>query len=435
MSGDIIVNVNPVGDGISACFVEAPFHLTNGGLTTLVRLNEVHAVTGPDAIQAVGRLLAAKIRENPVVDTVLTRIMTHPAAPPSIPIYFRVSDADAHGLSWEALVSDGNFIALDERWPILRIARGGNVTYGTERVFAPPLHLVCVLSAVGCPAVAEWQAIYSAVTQARTVRFPITVTLFAGEETEIINAVERLNDPGVAVRPVPANASDLLDALAALKPEPHLLHFYCHGTIAGDVRELAIGTISDFDNADGSFGPSSVKLKTQELGPVAKKAGTWAVILNTCRGAEAAGPPLTHAEEIVNGGVPIAIGMRRQVDAEDASAFSAAFYPAAFRAIHEAVGATDSATMSWGDTVLQARRKLRDRHGADPALHDAWTVPVLYTRPGPFTVLPATPAERDDTIQRLGTTRTTRGLLNVLPEGTPQDVLDELTAILSEGSA
>ncbi|MER5326908.1 CHAT domain-containing protein [Streptosporangium roseum] len=434
---DIIVYLNPFQGGGSACYVKAPLEFVDSDLVTQVRFDEVYALHGP-TVRQVGELLAAKIRENHAVDSVFDHVLHHPGGLSSQPIGFRVGDADAHGLSWEALRCGNDFIALDPRWPIVRIARGGNVQDGAQRSFAPPLHLACVLSAVGRPAINEWWKIYSAVRNARrSLQFPIRVTLFAGEEAEVIKlakkAARKLGDPDVRVEPVPGNASELLKTLTDLTPPAQLLHFYCHGMIASTERMLEIGTINDFDNAGGEFGPSSVQLRVQELGQTAAKTGTWAVILNICHGAEAAGTALTHAEEIVNSGVPVSIGMRRQVDAEDAFAFSGAFYPEVFAAIRNAVLRPDVQMISWGDTLLQARRKLRDTHGNDPDLHDAWTLPVLYTRPGRFNVVLADPADPSRTIRSRSTTQEVEHLGDALPdEKTSRGVLDDLQAWLRE---
>jgi len=428
---EIVVFLDPVQGGGSACFVQAPFDIDNPHTVTLLTLDEVHALHGPDIVHKIGEVLASKLRENAAVNSVLARVLMHPAAPPSLPISFRIGDPDAHALSWEAIVANGDFVALDDRWPITRIARGGAIPQeGAKRPYASPLKLVCVLSAVGRPAIEEWQGLYQAVQAARAAGLPIHVTLFAAEEDDVINVVRGLEDSQVIVEPVPNDATSLLTELE--DREPHLLHIYCHGTITDGVRRLEIGTVGDFDRDDGR---SSVKVRVDELGTAMFRAGTWAVVLNTCRGAEAIDQTLTHAEEVVSRGVPVAIGLRRLVDASDAFAFSSAFYPAVLSAIHTAVSGPDGGTrtISWGDTLVQARRKLRDIHGADARLHDAWTLPVLYTWPGTFRLVVADQAGLQNTTQALGESQVIGGMVEVLGDDAPDDIVADMRGLAPEG--
>lgn len=407
---EIVVYLDPSQGGLTACSVQAPFDLPDPHLVETIDLNQLPLLHGPDAVKQVGKSLAEKIRQNVTVDAVLNTAFLHHAAPPSLPICFRAGDPIAHSLSLEALVENDVFVALDERWPIARIPRGGAIPVGAQMPFAPPLKLVCVLSAVGLTAIDEWNGIYQAVQAARAAGLPISLTVFAGEEVEVINVIDALGDNGTSVHPIPNTPTALLAALEEI--EPHVLHFYCHGTITGDVRRLEIGTIGDFDRNDGA---SSVLLRVEELGESAKRTNTWAVILNTCRGAEATGEALTHAEEIVSRGVPVAIGMRRQVDTDDAVAFSSTFYPAAFGAIENAVAANPGArSVGWADMLLTVRRTLRDNHGADPAADDAWTLPVLYTRLGSFEFVLADQADPQETTRAISEAQIVGGLVDIV---------------------
>jgi hypothetical protein len=426
----IVVNLDPVQGGSSACAVAfAPFALPNPHLISIVQLGDLVMITGPNAVRQLGERLAERIRGcNESVDLAFAQVLMLAAATPSQPICFRVGDADAHALSWEAFVGNQQFMALDARWPIARIARGGNLPAGARLPFEPPLKLAAVLSAVGRPATPEWNGIYAAVAGARVSGLPIEVTLFAGEE-DVIDLVTSLNDPAVEVRPVPPTGAELLDALRTF--EPHLLHLYCHGTIDGSVRYLEIGTIRDFDVPGGTS--SSVRVLVGELGAAMADTNTWLVVLNTCRGAEASDLNLTHAEEIVSSGVPVAVGMRRLIDADDAFAFSAAFYPPVFAAVEAAAFAPPGAdrTVTWAGTLTQARRVLRDLHGADAATHEAWTLPVLYTRPGDFELVPTAPGQTAAVTTTLSETETLNGAVETLTQSAPSEVLDELRDVMS----
>jgi hypothetical protein len=424
---DIVVFLDPFQGGGSALYVRAPYAVPNPHAVTVVWLDEVYALHGPDVVHRIGEMLTSKLRENTAVDSVLGMVLAHPGAPPTLPIAFRIGDPDAHALSWEAVVANGDFVALDDRWPITRIARGGAIPQeGATRTYVPPLRLVCVLSAVGRPAIKEWNGLYQAVKAARQAGLPIHVTLFAAEEQAVINVVRAVGDPQVTVEPVPNDATSLLTELE--RREPHLLHFYCHGTITDGVRRLEIGTVQDFDRNDGR---SSVKVRVEELGTAMSRAGAWAVVLNTCRGAEATDQTLTHAEEVVSRGVPVAIGLRRLVDTKDAFAFSSTFYPVALRAIRMAVSGPDdeTRTICWGDTLVQARRKLRDIHGADASLDDAWTLPVLYTWPGTFRLVVTDQADLQTTTEALGESEVIGDAVEVVGDDAPDDFLADLRGL------
>ena len=305
----------------------------------------------------------------------------------------------------------------------------GHPTGGTTPICAPAAAGMRALGgrAPSDPGVA---GLYQAAQAARAAGLPVHLSLFAAEEDDVIKVVGALGDAEVTVEPVPDNATDLLTALEGR--QPHLLHIYCHGTITDGVRRLEIGTIRDFDRDDGR---SSVLVRVDELGTAIARTGTWAVILNTCRGAEATDETLTHAEDLVSRGVPVAIGLRRLVDANDAFAFSSAFYPALLRAIQVAVSGPHGATgeISWGDTLVQARRKLRDIHGADAALHDAWTLPVLYSRPGTFKLVVAAQADLRGTTQALGESQVIGQLVEVLGDDAPDDVVADVRGLAPRG--
>src|SRR5689334_24317248 len=100
-------------DGGSACAVRrAPYAVANPYNVSCVRLDDIVDIAGPDAVRELGRRLAEKIRSNTTVDEVLRMALAAPLQGRSVPICFRVGDADAHALSWEALVAQNDFLAL-----------------------------------------------------------------------------------------------------------------------------------------------------------------------------------------------------------------------------------------------------------------------------------------------------------------------------------
>jgi len=430
----IVVYVDPSKDGC-ACSVRATFNVPNPRWVEVVDLKDVTIKNGPTGVRELGEQLAAKLCQNTTIKSVLDKALAHPKAPPSVPIYFSVGDATAHALPWEALVGElvGKkvFVALDDRWPIARIPRTGELAVGAKFPFAPPLKFACVLSAVGVSAKDEWAGIYAAVEAARTNGFAVHVTVFAGEDA-IIQTIQALNDPHTVVAPVPGRATDLLRELD--KIEPHILHFFCHGAITGaGIRRLEIGTVGDFQQLNPTT--SSVLLLIDELGTSIARGQTWAVVLNTCASAQAAGDAMTHAEDLVSRGVPVAIGMRRLFNAPDALLFSSSLYPALFKTIQAASAAPGTHTVGWMDALLDVRTTLRDAHGSDPDQFDEWTIPVLYTRPGPFELIATPNVTPAPTTRALGEKDALSKMLNVV-SGAPPTLLKDLQDLLPpEGNA
>lgn len=427
----IVVYLDPLqGGGGSVCWVSAPFDIPNPHAVCVVMLDEALAVNGPNVVRRTGELLADKIRENVAVKSALDIALAQPNAQPTVPICFRVGDPAAHGLGWEALVGNDRFLALDDRWPIARIARGSALETRPRRSFAPRLRLVCVLSAVQVPAAEEWVGIHAAVTAARAEGLRVQVTVFAGEP-ELVQAINGLGEKDTSALPVPGPGAPVGLVEAVEKLEPHLVHLFCHGSIVKDVHRLEVGTASDFGRDDGV---SSVLVLAQELGIAVARAQAWGVVLNTCRSAQASGESLTHAEQFVKAKVPVAVGMKRQVDVADAVAFSASFYPEFFRMVHavreKGPGEHD---VSWPDLLLRARRRLRDLHGADPDSNDAWTLPVLYSSPGGFSLVVTGQQAAEDDVQRsIGEVGTVDGMVAAVSDA-PPGFLDDLRAIAPAG--
>ncbi len=409
---EIVIHVDPMLGGGTACHIESPFAIAP--VVSLLPLIDFAALSPPNLVRQVGEGLATGIRGNPAVQQVLDLVLARPPGSPSLPIQFLVADPDAHGLSWEALVANNEFLALNERWPIARIARGAAPESSLRRPFASPVRLMAVLSAVQLQAQKEWHTLYAQVIKARQAGLQIEVTLVVGEQNELLVPAAAIQDPQLEVLPVPNPAADtpLLDLIQ--DKAPHLLHLFCHGTIRDDVRLLELGTIGDFDRNDGR---SSVLIRAEELGVAAARSGTWCVVLNACRGAEAGDQALTHAEEIVAQGVPAAVGMRRQVDVVDANSFTRDWYPAVFSALR-AVGAAGPGEqpLRWSDMLCAARRRLRDTHGGDAADDDTWTVPVLYKLSGAFSlVVPAAGVGEEQERSGLAELGVLDGLLAMMP--------------------
>jgi CHAT domain len=423
---EVIVHIDPFQGGGTVCYVESPYPIPS--LVSLVPLADLTNLAPPNLVRQVGEGLAERIRGNDSVKQVLDVVLAHPAAPPSLPIQFLVADPDAHALSWESLVANNDFVALNDRWPIARIARGATLQSNPVRPFATPVRVMAVLSAVQREAKGEWEALYAAVVKARAEGLPVEVTLVAAEESSVLDPARALGDPDLEVLPVPNPAAEtpLLELVTA--KQPHLLHLLCHGTVRDDVRLLEVGTIGDFDRNDGK---STVVIRAEELGLAASRGGTWCVLLNACRGAEAGNESLTHAEEVVAQGVPAAVGMRRQVDVDDAKAFTREWYPRVFGALGALAGSGEgSHPFIWSDMLCAARRRLRDLHGGNPGDDDTWTVPVLYKLPGPFSlVIPQAGVGEEQERSGLSEADVLDGLMAIMPADADQAVVADLQGL------
>src|SRR6185369_4633799 len=83
------------------------------------------------------------------------------------PIYIDIRSDHADELPWETLFnpSGSNFLALDQRWPIGRIASSKDDT--RKYYFDPPLKIMVILTATGVDAMPEWEALWSVISAAR----------------------------------------------------------------------------------------------------------------------------------------------------------------------------------------------------------------------------------------------------------------------------
>ncbi len=148
------------------------------------------------------------------------------------PVYVRFATKDGVAqLPWEAMwAPSGEVLGLDERWAIGRMvtaATGG----GPRHTLEPPIRIAAVLSCIGITAAGELAALRKALDAA-----PGQVELFVlASEEQLVTGLQMEIDAGTA----PGVQVDLIPSdLAALQQRtrdfgPHVLHFFCHGSIAG----------------------------------------------------------------------------------------------------------------------------------------------------------------------------------------------------------
>ncbi|MBL1079824.1 CHAT domain-containing protein [Nocardia sp. 2] len=413
----IVVNIQPsLDDG------EPPTYFVEADgvdrATKRLDLSGITPLEGPQSILKVGEALADLLVKHDRIEKAFDRALAVAVGEPSVPIYFFIGVDTAVPLSWEALRRSKQFLALDPRWPIARFPRSGSIDSATEVPFAPPLRMVSVISAVGVDGKAEWDSIFGAV-QAAPAELPIELTVITGDRNVVAAARGHLPPERIIPLPGPDDPMPLVSRIDACGP--HLLHIFCHGAVREEQAVLEFATASDFN-----AGTSSVVLTAIEIAQQVSRNNTWMVHLNACRSAQAGSEVLTHAEEFVNTGVPVAIGMKRLIDVSDAVVFSAGFYRSVFARIAEilARGAGRS-EIAWAETMLSARRQLRNIHVHNPAEGDAWTVPVMYTRRGPFTLEVAAAGVTEPQVQQaLSETRLIDGLAELIAADAPEVAAD-----------
>lgn len=415
----IVIYIDPRQDGGVSCSVaKAPYNLAGLHTAHDVVVDDLADLVGDDVLVRLGDGLRDRLSQNVMINEVIDRALGDNVAE-SIPIFFRVGDAKAHTLNWEAFRGNDQFLAL-QHWPIGRVPSGGDIPEEARREFTSPLKVAVVLSAVGRSGLDEWTGIHNAIQQARAQGLGISVTLLAAEDevVDAAQAAQAAGDRDLAVEPVPATPTALVDRLAEI--DPQLVHFYCHGSVESDVHILEIGTVNDWLRDDGT---SSLHLIIDELAEALKGGNVWTVVLNTCRSAEAqvdtAQLALSHAERLVANGIPVAIGMRRLVNQTEASAFSGPFYRSAFEQIGDAVDGPDK-HIEWADTLLRARQTLRDQARANGADPDSWTLPILFARTGSFELI------EDGTIRAEGRRDIVAGLRDLLAESAPTRLTPDL---------
>jgi hypothetical protein len=352
-----------------------------------------------NAVRIYGQKLLQNLRQShPGLDQVLQANLTQVAAPAKRPLYFMTAVAETEQLYWETLCdAGGQFLALDSRWPIARMANPQTANLKTTFDFTPPLRLMAVLSAINNPAEPEWRRLFEAVENAHRAGLAMDLLVLVGEQallTEIRQKRDALQaapgGPSLRVEAIPGTPIELVQDVQAFKP--HVLHFFCHGRIAAGVRQLELARITDWDPADVAARKSSVVLSLSELTAIPALQDLWLVTLNCCEGGRAADNVHSLTQALVTSGVPAAVGMLEPIDARDAHEFCKMFYPAIFETIRTRVEtglAHDRLEeIDWAESLYYPRAALVARHDNDPVAHRQWALPVLYTRRERFQIRP-----------------------------------------------
>jgi hypothetical protein len=357
-----------------------------------------------DVVMRVGKRLLGSLVEHPGVRTAVNSALAHPGG---CPIYLHMESVAAAEYPWESLFDEGRqrFLALEPEWPIARLVSARQRRL--DPYVAPPVRMMAILSALGIPARDEWRGIRNAIESSS---LPVKLRLVLGEK--------RLYDELQAEKPDWVETAELkrqetvqheLDEF-----DPHLVHFFCHGTARPDpILELASTQGHDGGLTDVQVTPRMLKGVT----PMA-----WLATLNCCSGAsDEEGVRGLASGLVANADYPAAIGMREPITKADARVFSEAFYTNVFAKLAKVFGDGYPVEADWATPLCAARNALRNASkgglGPEPAAmqHRKWTVPILCVPASPLTIHPVEiHPSRDDpkeNAKKLGELNTYAGVL------------------------
>jgi CHAT domain len=344
-----------------------------------------------NAVKFAGARLFDALMANPHIKPHLTTAL-QAAVGTRHPIAIEIATKfGAEALPWETLCSTaGDFLGLDERWSLARM-----VEPLTEAApfytLTPPIKIAAVLSCLDIPAASELDALRKAVRDSGEGRTELLVV--ASEEQLIVDLQAELeagNAPEVTRLEI---MPDDLDGLHRLISQfgPHLLHFFCHGSLEGSPHVL----IAKKEDWDKQSRVSSITAEATEFAGFTRRAADppWLVVLNCCEGAgaEFASDSQSLALSLaVNGVAAAVVGMREPVVDTTANKLTEALYTNLLTDIAALIDTRSEKPQpfDWPRHVAAARDSLarvpgKSRREAAASTRE-WTMPVLYIRPEEF---------------------------------------------------
>jgi hypothetical protein len=345
----------------------------------------------------------------------------------------------AEQICWEALWRPGrNFLALNRRWPIGRIAGtrprpvidlGSNPIDNTH-----PLRVLAVISAAGVRAKAQWNSLYEAVQRGRQPQFPIHITVLTGEQELSDQIFQQANaDPNLVLKPIANTSIDLERAIETAMP--HVIHFFCHGSSTFSTPRLEIATFDSFDGANPVEKP--VVLDAEQLSNLRSIREAWLVTLNCCEGGAGSKEIASLTYSLVTLGAAAVVGMTESLEVLDAHEFCKEFYPEVFQTIERAVSEArikGRSTLEWDDALYAPRIAIRDKHPNGPDDERQWTLPVLYMQLEPIQLHspPPGPAPAESPVTRKSRDETLAGLFRTLSPEQAELLRQELQKMQQE---
>jgi CHAT domain-containing protein len=349
------------------------------------------------ALRTVGRTLYDAVAAHPpLADTFAEALRTQP--PARYPLFVEIDSASqVESLPWEALCgADGTFLGLDERWAIGRMIDAARPP-AAPRDLVLPMKITAVLSALHVPADQEWQALWDSI--GTVPELPVELLVLASED-DLAETIAGVTPPAgvtVTVEQVPESTEALQARIRAFNP--HVLHFFCHGSAGRRQPYLQVAVRSDWVTAT----THSLYLEAGQFRDLTERTSDrpWLLVLNCCESAAAG--PRDNLQSLAlmlvrDAALPAVVGMREPVSSIDASTFTRAFYTALLSEVDGRRAGTVPADepLNWARYAVRARTTLLDRHQM-PRTEAAestreWTLPVVYLRPDPFVVTVPAPA-------------------------------------------
>ena len=391
------------------------------------------AMDGEENLKKYGSLLRDSLNKHPAIQSVLQSIFQLPAGQ-SRTLCFEIVSRLGEQIRWEALCDDhGDFLALDGRCRLGRIADEVSSQDTGVRPFKLPLKIGAFLSAAGRDATPEWTALISAYDAARNAGLPIEARVYVGQQQLLDDAnaeVAAGKHPGLSMFPMPASDLEVENALNDW--QPHIVHFFCHGSTGYGKAYLELATILNHDSQDAE---GSVIVEVNSLVVVEGVRNAWLVVLNCCEGATADERLSSMAFRIVaNGSVPAVIGMQEPIPAGDANVFCGTLYPELFKLLAGvATGAVGKLTvLDLTGALVPARRAIRNRHKQNPTSLRNWTLPVLYVQREPLQVQCRSSESDDQLTQMRDRVTLVAGLLRQLPPDADPLLRTQILAVLDK---
>lgn len=298
--------------------------------------------------------------------------------PGTHPIYLRTLADEVEALDWEMLYDEdsGTFLAVQGSWPIGRLT-SSQVSGRPPQPFPAALRLMAVLSAAGQDGILDWKHLHAEVLRAREANLPVEFVVYSGQpeiEESVIAA-------GGELRAIPEKPDELVRAIRDFNP--HVLHFFCHGSSNFGAPFLEIATSNDFLEGNGH---GSLIVSVDYLRDALASSAIWLLVLNCCSGAEAGGAaPEADADNrslarklAEEAEVPAAVGMAAPISPANAAEFTRSFYPGFFERARKILCEDGFHPIDWATLLVPARKALSIGLGKDPAEERDWSLPVVY---------------------------------------------------------
>jgi hypothetical protein len=341
----------------------------------------------PDAVAEAGKALFTTLSQREHVHEVF-EVVLNSAAGNSFPICVDLDSPEAENIPWEALHSTKDFLALDRRWPIVRLAAAAMPPPILTRIADDRWKISLILSAAGIAPedeIQEWRNIVDGLRGlSPSACFQVLVS-----HDRVKAEIESSGLDGISVDYLGPDVRSLQGMLTAFGP--NFVHFFCHGS-ANPLPQLDIARRSDRLRPEET---SSLAIEAKDLEWMADLETVWLVTLNCCSGGKPAGNIRALGSELVQKGIPAAIAMRSEVTVADAHQFSREFYRALVTVLLPRLPVPgilpqDFDGTVWGEALRQVREKLIDARSAQHTRRETaancveWILPVLYLHRSPL---------------------------------------------------